>query len=135
MRVYVAASQHDWLRARRVMRDLEAAGLTVSHDWTIQVEEHLGQDPDEDTKRWCAEMDYQGVRDADALLVLTPLWKQWGAGLWTELGIALAMGKLIVVTGPRRDSNIFTQLAVRVSSDQDGIMTLVKEAGWDDELR
>lgn len=124
MRIYVAASQHDWQRARDAMASLRTFGHTITHDWTGEVEHHAAIAPREDELRLYAEQDFEGVRSCDAILALTPPWKSWGCGLWTELGIALAMGKLCIVTGPRCDANIFARLCTRVGTDLEGLAIL-----------
>ncbi len=124
-RVYVAASQHEYQRARKAMFELRFAGCTVSHDWTLEVEAHRFIKPSEDQLFEYALSDYRGVAECDVLLVLTPEREDWGKGMWTELGIALDRFKRCIVTGPGRDSNVFTRMAERYETDQDGVEAII----------
>ncbi len=124
MRVYVAASQHDWQRARDVMDACTRAGHTVSHDWTCEVEDHLTRPATEGELYRYATVDKRGVGRADVLLALTPERADWGCALWTELGFALARHMRCIVTGPRRDANIFSRLCERYETDAEGLDAL-----------
>jgi hypothetical protein len=124
-RVYVAASQHEYKRARAAMFELRFAGCTITHDWTLEVEAHRYIEPSEVELQRYALADYRGVVDCDVLLVLTPERPDWGKGMHTELGIALDRHRRIVVTGPGRCSNVFMYLCERYATDQDGIDAIV----------
>lgn len=125
MKAYVAASQYDLYRARWAMDELRLAGVTISHDWTAEVEGNLGRVPDEDEMREAALNDYRGVVAADVLLVLTPVRRDWGCALWTELGIALDRHKRVIIVGPQRNRNIFARLCETYETDSDGVDAVI----------
>jgi hypothetical protein len=118
--VYVASSQHECDRASAFMAQARAAGCEVSHDWTVEV---TGSPAATDAARFrAAALDYVGVRDAEAVIILGPTRDDWGCAMWTELGIALACGKLcIVVNGGR---NIFSHLCIRALDDSEALKIL-----------
>ncbi len=103
---------------------LRAEGVEISHDWTREVVAHQDRPASDEELRCYATLDYDGVAEADVLLALTPPYKDWGCALWTELGIALAMGKMCLVTGPLRDRNIFAHLCFRYETDDEAIAVL-----------
>lgn len=127
-KVYVAASQHDYLRARYAMSELKLAGFTITHDWTVEVEEHRDRPGSDDELYEAAQLDFRGVVDCDVLLVLTPVRQDWGCAMWTELGIALDRLKRCIITGPQRDRNIFARFGERYEYDRDGIDCIIAEA-------
>jgi hypothetical protein len=118
--VYVASSQHEHARAQAVMARARAAGCTVTHDWTVEVTTTPATTDAERYDAACA--DHMGVVDADAIIVLGPERKDWGCAMWTELGIALAMGKLCIVVGGER--NIFSHLCIRALNDDVALQIL-----------
>jgi hypothetical protein len=125
LRVYVAASQHEYKRARAAMFELRFAGCTISHDWTLEVGNYPATSDDQ--KHEAAIADYRGVVECDVLLVLTPEREDWGCAMYTELGIALDRFKRCIIVGPQRERNIFAYLCERYVTDQDGIDAIVEE--------
>lgn len=101
------------------MEILKRLGCSITHDWTLEGFDH---EPTEAELRTYADLDIDGVRRADVLLVLTPERHDWGCGMWAELGIATALGKRIIVAGPQRDRCIFALKATRVESDIEGVL-------------
>lgn len=92
MKFYVIARFEDKDVARVVMEMMLARGHELTFDWT-RVPEAL---TDEDRVRSAAR-DFHGVVEADAVIVLHD--DQLCNGL-VELGVALALGKRIMVVGP-----------------------------------
>ena len=97
MRVYVAAKFEDAVEARAVMNGLEQEGHEITHDWThedeagrtgMELDHYLGG---------CAQGDLEGVRAAEAIIVLHH--DRLCGGL-VELGAALAdPDKIVAVVG------------------------------------
>jgi hypothetical protein len=88
-----------------VARELESAGATVTSRWLFDDGgplENAQLRPDGRGRRM-AEMDLEDVRAADICLAFTerPDEAQGRGGRHTELGIALALGRRVIVVGPR----------------------------------
>jgi len=102
LRVYLAASYVRRAEARKIKEQLERmAEVRIVSDWMVRDPEPSDQ---------CAPKDYQQLHDqAQVLVVLTGDTLSKG-GRHTELGIALAEGKPVLLLGPR-ERNVFHHLA------------------------
>lgn len=125
MRIYVAASSNELLRAKRVMKLLREAGHFVTHDWPAEVEAVGAANPAgasfDDRSHW-AHADLRGIDDSEVFWLLMPdRDPSFGAGV--EFGWAMGERRLriweedpgkedlrIVVSGPHERS-IFPALA------------------------
>ncbi len=110
MKVYVASSNKNRPAVRTAIAKLVTAGHVVPYDWTVHklAEELMSEDEAHAKLRGFAEQDLAGVVAADATIVLAhPLMR----ATHSELGMAIALGKVVVVvdaeTGP---FNIFYHL-------------------------
>jgi hypothetical protein len=118
LNIYVAGA---WIeqdtRVRPWITKLRAAGITITHDWTVAearpgITSDAELSPEE--RRAFAVADYNGVRSADVVWLLAPN-ENGGCGSWVELGIALGSGiGIVYVSGPRAKRSIFTELALGV---------------------
>jgi hypothetical protein len=102
MKIYVATQFANREQAADVMRELRARRHVVTQDSDAGL---AGVERDRYLTA-CAKRDFHGVRDCDVFLLLdAPECR----GAYTELGMALALEKgVVVVDGPRR--NIFLQI-------------------------
>jgi len=94
MRIYVAAKFEEKANVRRWYERLTAAGFTVTHDWTVEDDSAI---PAEELRTYhakCAKADVDGVRTADAMLMLP---HARGQGMFIELGVAIAHGLPVIV--------------------------------------
>lgn len=130
LRVYVAgAAIERHARAIPVIAELRAAGVTITHDWTRDLDafgsaENSDADVPEEVRRRCAELDANGVRLADFVLLLAP-YGRGSSGAWVELGMALAHRVPVVVAGAKNRRTIFTSLAHRlIDTDEEAIAYL-----------
>jgi len=107
MKVYVATKFEEATLAKRTMEALEVDGHSITHDWTG--ENSSGKEGEELRKYLlkCALADLNGVKDCDVLILLN---HPHGKGMFTELGMALAFGKKVIVYAPERANNIFFSL-------------------------
>lgn len=103
------------------MDALTRNGHVISHDWTIEVEEHASTPATHEELQVYAKMDRAGVQTAHIVLCLTPDRDDWGCALWSELGMGVVLGKRVIVTGALRDRNIFASLCERYATDEEGI--------------
>ena len=97
LRVYVAGGAAERLTvARPWIARLQAAGVCVTHDWTVDP----GWDdpaPSPAALAAAAAADLDGVRRCDVLWLLCPATKSEGSA--AELGAALTLGRRVVVSG------------------------------------
>lgn len=91
----MAGGRSERLFVREVIADLVARGVTITYDWTY---EPGWDDPSLADPLRCARVDMAAVRACDVLWYIAPADKSEGSS--TELGIALALGKIVVVSGP-----------------------------------
>jgi len=107
MKVYVATSFTEAPLAKTVMEALEIDGHHITHNWTN--ENASGLQGDELTKYLtrCALADVDGVERCDVLLLLNnPKCR----GAYTELGMAIALKKQVIVVWNLVSPNIFFQV-------------------------
>lgn len=133
--VYVASAYEDWEKTRTAQAALRERGWTVTCDWTAEVEKYP---PGAVAPPWdqiaAARADLDGVRAADAFLLLTPDRKDRGCGCWTELGVAIDRKKCVVIAGPQRTRSVFCHLsAAKVETVEEAINVLEWEAEQYDE--
>jgi len=90
MKFYIASRLKNYEKVKDLADKLKTAGWTHTYDWTI--DSSLKADSIEKLKE-IGQMEYNGVKDADVVIVLTPQ----GGGTHTELGMAIAFGKQVYV--------------------------------------
>ncbi len=95
--VYVAGAFKHKQKIVSVMKDLEKNGFHITHKWTEVEVSH--DSVHEDFGRW-AEQDENGVRNAEVVLIYITDPNHTYRGTSTELGIAIALRKFIVVVDP-----------------------------------
>src|SRR6187549_366325 len=98
MKVFVSGQITDLENVREVQEKLKAVGHTITHDWTrnetgekmLSSDEAKLADVQETGRR--AQLDIQGVVDADAYVICTDnVSPESGKGMYAELGAALAL--------------------------------------------
>jgi hypothetical protein len=107
MKVYVATKFEQATYAKKTMEALESAGHTITHDWTGENSDGMEDDVLKQYLVRCANSDLNGVKDCDVLLLLN---HQHGKGMFTELGMAIAFDKKVVVVDAWKAHNIFFSL-------------------------
>jgi hypothetical protein len=106
--VYVATHFKNQGPVKKAFELLQAAGHFITHDWTTEIAEGKTGEDLEVFLLDCAERDFAGVTKADAVLVIN---HEHGCAMFTELGLALAFGALVVVVdGDKPPHNIFYNL-------------------------
>jgi len=95
MKVYLASRFADWLPTARKANELRTLGLEVVSRW------HDDASDTDPQSEW-AERDYNDVRRCDILVAFTQGKDSVGGGRHTELGMALAWGKVVLLVGKRR---------------------------------
>ena len=86
-KIYVAGKNLE--RARKVMEDLRKNGHIITFDWLIDIENEKDQ-----IKK--AHDEREGVRQAD---VLVYLWEKDQESARYEAGMAMGLGKKIIISG------------------------------------
>lgn len=110
MRVYVAGgSDEREAVVKPLIGMLVTSGVTITHDWTVC--EGYERDSTVHERECWAMQDLGGVQSAHLVWVVMP--KSKSEGCHVEMGAALALGKLVIVSGPhaRAASRIFALLA------------------------
>ena len=100
MRVYVAGKFSEKKQAHSVMCQVRSLGHEVTYDWTQFSEERTPQ-----SMQRAANLDLQGVLDADAVLALLTDPSYTYRGTFFELGAALATGKRVLVVCAAPDTS------------------------------
>jgi len=88
MNFYIASRLGNYEQVRYLAGKLKAAGWTHTYDWTAN---ELANETNIDTLKDIAQNEYNAVREADIVIVLTPQ----GRGTHTEFGMAIALDKKI----------------------------------------
>lgn len=88
MKFYIASRLGNYEQVRSLARLLKSYGWIHTYDWTSY---DLAKETDAETLRKISEKEYNGVMEADVVIVLTPQ----GRGTHTEFGMAIAMKKII----------------------------------------
>lgn len=88
MKFYIASSLKNYEQVRELSCRLKNAGWEHTYDWTLHCSE---KELDIETLRSIGEKEYDGVKQADVVIVLTPQ----GRGTHTELGMAIALNKKV----------------------------------------
>lgn len=102
MKIYIAASLAVKDNVRELAAELERAGFTITSKW-LDVDTGYNRSHDELEK--AARGDYNDLKEADVLLHAFTGIRSTGGGCDTELGMAIAWEKDIVILGER--FNIF----------------------------
>lgn len=107
MKIYIAARFSKRPEANQLARKLQALGHTITSRWVKPDCDHvlptgLSQQAADDQRRRFAQEDFDDVQACDMLVSLMeePRSNSRG-GRHVEFGIALGMGKRLVIIGPR----------------------------------
>jgi hypothetical protein len=106
-RFYVGSKFENKEAVRYVQRKLQELGHVITHDWTWESAEGKKEPELTQYMKDCAVKDYNGVVTCDVLFHIN---YKGCAGSFTEFGIALALGKVIVVVDAKKEGtahNIF----------------------------
>jgi hypothetical protein len=113
-KVYVAGTWENRTLVKTIMSVVEGAGHVITTDWTT----HEGDRDDE-----YAREDFEAVKACDVFVLMDPA--RASRGKFTELGMALAYGKKVVLYGGN-DFGIFTHLHVHhVANGLGGLLELI----------
>jgi nucleoside 2-deoxyribosyltransferase len=90
MKFYIASKLENYEQVQYLRDRLKEQGWTHTYDWT---KHGSVKTVSTELLKEVAEKEFQGVVDADVVIVLTPQ----GRGTHVELGIALALGKKVFI--------------------------------------
>jgi len=121
-RVYLAGKWQEAELVRKYAIELRILGYHITMPW---FELHVA--PAVEDIPWSAVEDERGVRDSDTCIFIFERELPY-SGAMTELGIALALGKRIIIVGQGGTRNIFTHhpLVEHVDSWEQAIQCLNK---------
>lgn len=119
-RIYIAGKWQEAELVRRYATELRILGYYITMPW---FECHVG--PGIENITWSAVEDERGVRQADTCIFIFERELAY-SGAMSELGIALALGKRIIVVGSGGNKNIFTHhpLVEHVNTFEEAIACL-----------
>jgi len=90
MKFYIASKLENHEQVRNLADLLTFSGWEHTYDWTVH---GSVKETDVETLKSVGQIEYGGVKNADVVIVLTPQ----GRGTHVELGIALALNKVIYI--------------------------------------
>lgn len=130
MKIYIAS--HSQTRARELSEVLEANGYGVVSRW-ITCDPKFGHGVDaysDDERRALTVMDEEDVRLADALVLIAEAAGQYvPGGKHVETGMALALGREVIVMGRRENIFHWHPLVTLVRSTEEVLGTLDRIRG------
>ena len=95
MKFYIASGLQNHEQVRSLAKLLKNSGWTHTYDWTSLLYDRTSnvseKTTDIETLRHIGEQEYNGVKQADVVIILTPQ----GRGTHTEFGMAIALGNII----------------------------------------
>lgn len=114
MKLYIAGGSYERLTVVQPIVDrLIGAGVEITYDWTRDPGWNAPVTPE--VLAAAARRDMRGIVEADVVWLVVPADKSEGSA--GELGIALALGKVCIVSGECSARNIWTTMcAVGFSS-------------------
>lgn len=111
LKVYVAAAMEEKLTVRELKTILRECGHVPVCDWADADHGSIEDLTAPGVVKW-AKLDLEQVRQSDVLVLIPPHQTKRG-GAHTEFGVALALGKKLIVVGERK--NVFHHLPEVVS--------------------
>lgn len=94
MKFYIASKLGNYGQVRKLSGILKSAGWVHTYDWTADWIQHSSTKAvDCKTLEAIALNEYNGVKEADVVIVLTPE----GRGTHTEFGMAIALNKKVYI--------------------------------------
>lgn len=118
MKVYVAGNPKlSKRKIREFMRRLEASGHIISYDWL----KHWNADL---TRQQAALLDQSGVKTADCFVLFDA---ESGFAMYTELGMALAYDKPVIVIKPCYKQLFFSHPNVRFVSNSGEAFKIINQ--------
>ena len=111
MKLYVIAKFEERHHARQWMQILERAGHTITYNW-CEAQQYTQEQ---------AVLDFEGVKAADAVVFVSERNLRY-CGALVEMGMALALGKPVYMTGHALDTTCIFTLLPGVRYDADELM-------------
>jgi len=99
MKIYIATRLANAKRHQKLSQFLRSCGYKLTFDWTQEENELTAKHTfNKKTLKRHASNDFGGVAECDVCIVLL----RGGLGTHVELGIALGMGKRIIIVGDQK---------------------------------
>lgn len=98
--IYIAGKWSQKEEIRKIMSEITSLGYKITHDWTYN--ETLTNSSKEMEKY--AELDINGVKNADIVLAIMTDVEYAYRGTFTELGCAIGLNKDIFIYCPQHNS-------------------------------
>jgi len=122
MKIYLAAKYGDMMKMREVAEFLRNDGHEITAQWVDGKEAN-------DTQESAALMDFEDVLRSDVLVSFSHErgTMHTGGGRHVEFGIALTLGKKIIVCGPRGEHVFHSMPGVKFVADMDQLALVLLE--------
>jgi hypothetical protein len=122
-KLYVATSFSNIPEARDVMSILREVGHDITWDWTGEALDPSWPKSQQDAYlQQCGARDYQGVVDADALVLIN---HDKARDAMAEFGVALGLGRPVFVLYPERRSSVFFHRATQCATVDELLIALL----------
>jgi nucleoside 2-deoxyribosyltransferase len=124
LNVYLAANGREIETTRKAMQAIRDAGHRITHDWTVGIENQRPADPveRERVRQAAALADVAGIRAADVLVLLD---HDKGFGMYVEMGVAIGLGKPVIVVDERYHQVFFSLPTVRLAETVEQAIALL----------
>lgn len=131
MNIYLSGSSRELNDCKKYMSLLLAAGHVITHDWCAEVDKCIASgrtdaDLSPTERRHHAVVGLAGVARCELFWLLAPYTTTRGA--WVEMGSALALNRMVYVSGPMSNASIFCDLAHRVFATHDDAIAWIGTA-------
>jgi len=106
-KAYVAGKWNEPEVVRQVQQAFRDRGYTITHDWTslegTQDKHLMSKEELAKFRAKCAELDINGVKEADVVFVIMTDKDYAYRGTFTEIGCALGLEKIVILVCPSDD--------------------------------
>jgi len=99
LKIYCAGKWKEREQVKKVMEMFEARGHTITCDWTKHIAPERDIQVGNHGIKTYAEEDLEGVRECDVLVAYMSNPDIFYKGAWIEIGIALGLGKKVIIIG------------------------------------
>lgn len=124
MSIYIAASLNAKTLARDLRDKIEARGIQVTARW---LDAETGYKRSDEALAEAAEMDFGDLSRSRVVIHAFPSIRSSGGGADSELGMAIALGKRVIVFGAGRTNIFHWMKGVRLAQSEEALLSLLED--------